>query len=562
MTSVSAKPPNESNQVDWRSVKVLLYSFLVMDFRNQAFGQVTRSSAKDMFSPMYWVTGQNLLISFFVAGVLFARVEIFAFAFICLTLSMIVCVTSIIVEFNEIVLSPDDLHVIGHQPVSYKTYAAARLLNLILYICFLALTLCVVPAVFGVGFRETSYVFAILFPVAAFVGSFLAAGCIILFYVTVFGGRPSSKVQETLAWTQAALMLITGYGGQAVLRDSQDQLEMAIYHMPAWFHWTPPGLLGQFAISGDEGWIHVKWWILLAAIGITIVVWLLVFRYLARAYSQFQDRQSRTGNDLLPALARPGDLFSGGLTYRFVNWFVSDSTDEKVGYWLTKTMLSRDHNFRMRIWPTFGITIAFVGIGMFTGELVDPLTARGQSVALTITAIYSLVLPLPTIFYSMRFSKFHQASWILSVAPIKDSAAFARGIEKAIILWVMLPFMLLMTLVLCGLWSDPVSIVLHLLAALILIFFSAYVSSGLIFRQIPFSQPLGRGEMVGPIAPLMALIGTIAMSLGTLHYLATIQLSWFAGYVVLLFALTLAARAYTKRIIRRRCNLEWYHEAN
>ena len=120
MRPKNATSSKSLNGIDWPSAKVLLHAFLVMDFRNQAFGQVTRSGAKDIFSPLYWVTGQNLLVSFFVAGVLFARVESFAFAFVCLSVSMLVCITSIIVEFSEIVLSPDDLHVIGHQPVSYK----------------------------------------------------------------------------------------------------------------------------------------------------------------------------------------------------------------------------------------------------------------------------------------------------------------------------------------------------------------------------------------------------------------------------------------------------------
>lgn len=542
--------------VDWASARALLYAFLVMDFRNQAFGQVTRSGAKDVFSPLYWVTGQNLLISCFVAGVLFARVEAFAFAFICLGVSMLVCVTSIIVEFNEIVLSPDDLHVLGHQPVSYRTYSAARLMNLFLYVAYIVFTLNVVPAILGVGLRETTVWFALTYSFAGIVGSFFAAGCIILFYVTFFGGNPSSKVQETLAWTQAALMLITGYGGQAVLRDTRDQLEMAIYNLPDWIQWTPPGWLATFVVSCNDGFAGTQWWILGLASIATTGVWLLVYVNLTKAYGRLASISSNSGNQKARPLPVPGSLFGTLDRWAF------KSTDERVGYWFCKTMLLRDHNFRMRIWPTFGITIAFLGIGLFTGELVDPLVVRGKAAAITLTAIYSLVLPLPAIFYSMRFSKDYQASWILAVAPIQDSAAFARGIEKAILAWVMTPFLCVLGFVLPFVWQDYWHVMLHAIVASLVVMFSTYVSSGLIFRQIPFSQPMGRGEMIGPMAPLMAVVGSIAMVLGGLHYLACASLGWFVAYIAFLSIVTLIAKYQSKQIIRRRCNLEWFHDEN
>ncbi|MEL6109462.1 MAG: hypothetical protein AAFU85_25925 [Planctomycetota bacterium] len=550
----SASASKSAEAVHWPSVKALLYAFLVMDFRNQAFGQVTRTGDRDIFSPLYWVTGQNLLISCFVAGILFARVEAYAFALICLGVSMLVCVTSIIVEFNEIILSPDDLHVLGHQPVSYKTYAVARLANLFLYIAYIILTMSVVPMILGAGLRESTPWFAALYAMASVVGSFLAAGCIILFYVTFFTG-PSEKVRETLAWSQAVLMLITGYGGQAVLRDTRDQLEVAVYHLPEWTQWTPPGLLGRFVVSSNNGIAGVEWWILGAATGLTALVWFLVYANLARAYARLPAAKVDPRSTMLPPLKTPGDLF-GGITRRLL----SDNPDEQSAYWLCRTMLGRDHNLRMRIWPTFGITIAFLGIGFFTGELVDPLLVRGQSVAITLTAIYSLVLPLPTIWYGMRFSKEHPSAWILSAAPISDAAAFARGIEKAILIWVMLPFLAVLTLVLAAVWNDPVHVGLHVAAATMLVIFSAFFSSGLIFRQIPFSQPLGRGEMLGPVAPLLAAAGSVAMLLGGLHYLASARLSWFCGYLLLLAVITVATYFHSRRVIRRRCNLEWFHD--
>ena len=117
-----------------------------------------------------------------------------------------------------------------------------------------------------------------------------------------------------------------------------------------------------------------------------------------------------------------------------------------------------------------------------------------------------------------------------------------------------------MTCVLCFLWKDPVHIVLHAAAAAMIILFSAFVSSGLILRQVPFSQPLGRGEMLGPIAPIIAVVGSCAMTLGGIHYLATANQTWFVAYLILLGVITIGAYVHSRKVIRRRCNLEWFHE--
>lgn len=362
-------------------------------------------------------------------------------------------------------------------------------------------------------------------------------------------------------------MLITGYGAQAVMRDSRDQLEMAIYRMPEWLQWTPPGILASFAVSGNWGWVDISWWIILVSGTATVGVWGLVFRSLSRSYEQLHHGLTRADNEYLPELKTPGDLFSGrkGIGYwwsSLLNRRMTRSVDERIGFWITRTMLSRDHDFRMRIWPTFGITIAFFGIGLYTGELVDPLVERGRNAALTISAIYSLSLPLPAIFHALQFSKHHESAWILSVAPIRDPALFARGVDKAILLLIMFPFLCLVLIVLATTWSSMASVVLHTLAASLLVAQSTYLTSAIAFRVIPFSRPLGRGEMLGSIAPLLATTGTYAMTMGGIHYLATSNYIWFSGYLGLMVGVTILLRIYAQQQIRRKCNLEVFHAEN
>jgi hypothetical protein len=145
--------------IDVLPFRALVRTYLTMDLRNQHFGHATGTSAKDMIAPLFWVIGQYLLMSGIVSALLFARVEAFFFALAGLTVSMVLMATAIIVEFNEVVLDPSDLEVIAHRPVALRTYAAARLTNLLVYVLLVTAALNVFPAIVGAGLRDAGWLF-------------------------------------------------------------------------------------------------------------------------------------------------------------------------------------------------------------------------------------------------------------------------------------------------------------------------------------------------------------------------------------------------------------------
>ena len=195
-----------------RAFRALLGGYLLMDLRSQHYQRATGASATERISPLFWVVGQFLLVGAGVSVVLFARVDAFFFALAALAVSMVVVGTAFIVEFNEIVLHPDDLEIIGHQPVPARTYSAARLANLLAYVLLMTVPLNIFPAL---------------------------AGALILLYTTVLRQAPAEKVRDVLAWVQILLIMVFVYGGQAVFRDSAGRLHMFAYHLPAWA-WRRP----------------------------------------------------------------------------------------------------------------------------------------------------------------------------------------------------------------------------------------------------------------------------------------------------------------------------------
>ena len=140
--------------IEPRGFLALLRALVLMDLRGQHFGRATATQPHFLVSPLFWVVGQCLFISALASLLLFCRVDVFFFAFANLALSMLLIASTLLVEFHEVVLDPQDLDVIGHRPIAPRTYAAARFANLLWYVALMYLALNLFPFLLGNGLPD------------------------------------------------------------------------------------------------------------------------------------------------------------------------------------------------------------------------------------------------------------------------------------------------------------------------------------------------------------------------------------------------------------------------
>jgi hypothetical protein len=531
-----------------RPFRALLRAYVLMDFRSQQFGRATASKPKDLITPLFWVVGQYLLLSVIACAVLFARVDAFFFALVNLGVSMLVIGTSLIVEFNEVVLDPEDLNVIGHQPVPLRTYSAARMTNLLGYVLLMTVALNLFPAIIGLGLRDAGWMYLPAYVASAFLGNMAVVGFLLLLYTTVISGRPNDAVREVLAWTQTILIMVAFYGGQAVFRDSQDRFEMAAYNLPDWIMYLPPAWLAHFVDSTSPTSDGVKWWILGAGVLVNVILWTLVMRRVSLAYARMQPGAAAWQRATLPRLREPGRL--GGALTRLL----SRSRAEAASFWLCSTMLRRDQDLRMRSWPALGMVIALVLLGLFTGQLNDPFVAQTQTAAvvLPVASLYLLAYPLPAIMHNLNFSRDHAASWLLWSAPIADRFAFTEGMRKAVTYRILFPLLVALLIVYAIVWRDLWHALLHVAVGWLVVVGAGHATQAAIVRKFPFSAPAARGSIIGSIALFAGVINATAMTLAVVHYFAVRSLTSFAIYFAGLAALVLVLRTLSQRVIRQR----------
>jgi hypothetical protein len=162
---------------------------------------------------------------------------------------MAVMATAIIVEFHEVVLGPGDQGVIGHLPIPLRTYSAARLTNLLVYVLIVTAALNIFPAIVGVGLCNGGWLFLPAYALAALLGNVGVTAVLILLYTTLLSKRLGDAVKHILAWTQIVPIMVLVYGSQAALRDINATLAMLAYNLPRWILVLPSARLATAVVE-------------------------------------------------------------------------------------------------------------------------------------------------------------------------------------------------------------------------------------------------------------------------------------------------------------------------
>ncbi len=498
-----------------RQFRTLLRAFLVLDLHNPSFARATGAKPGEAISPLFWVIGQHLLIGLITSFVLFTRVDAAFFAWCHLVLGMLAVVSALAVELHEVVASAADWRILGALPVRGRTVALARLANLGIYLVAITLSLHLVPAIVGCGLRDAGWQWLPAYAIAALISTLLAAGATVLVLAVLLRGRLAERARDALAWTQILLILLLFYGGQALLRDAGHRLERFAADLPSWIWLTPPGQLARWCADAcaDAGTppLALGGWIPLAGIAVAGGLWLTCWWRLSRGHAAITADAAES--DELPPLRRAG---------RLGTWFdrlVMKDPVERTGAWLTRTMLLRDPQIRLRALPALSMPFAPLLLGLFWHRLGDPLR-EGDDANLTLAAVYLVVLPVPAMVNALSGSRDADAAWILRAAPLDgaDRDRLLRGMLQTITLVIALPTAVLLIAVLAWEWHALTDPLLLAAASVACAHLAGVLTIHLLGKRLPCSRPFVRGETLGPVAMATGVMSAMAMGLALVQH--------------------------------------------
>ena len=510
-----------------RPFRGLLRTFVLMDLRAQHYSQATGVTAGALIPPLYWVIGQFLTLSALTTAALFGRVDAGFFAAANLALLALGVFSAMVVEFHEAALDPADASVLAWRPIPSRTYAAARMANVGMYVGGMILLQTIFPAIVGAAQRDAGLSWGLLYPIASLSVGATAAGLVVLLHAARPLGRALDDLRTGFAWVQIVGIMVVFYGGQLMLRNGTGSLEWFAAHPPRWFALLPTTLLADAVASAS-------WAPITAGVGVAALIVATATLQLASAWADLASVTAGRAREVAGRLA--GTLATGWIGS------LTGSRPQAVGLWLFRTALLRDSELRSRSLPALATGGATAVLGVLTAQFADPFAAEATTdVVLPLATVVLLAASSPSLLYNTLFSRDHAASWRLRAAP--DPAELVEGVRRGVVLLVLLPATLALGIAAQVAWRAPTHAAGFALGTWLVIQLCSKVAAANVFRDVPLSRPAARGGALGPIAILSAGIGAIASTV--------VGIAWLVRGEPIALAATLLVLFLADRIVGR-----------
>ena len=437
----------------------------------------------------------------------------------------------ILVEFNSVVVSPDDYQVLAHQPVSSRTYFLVKVTNVLLYTGLMGALMGAPAAILFLFWAGPLLTAAWVLAVAgAVVWTSLTIVCV--YAVLVHLIRPQ-RLRRVLSYVQ--LLMSFAVFGPMLLMQTSDWMPSVETGPPAALMFLPPTWFASLLpLAAGEGSATT----VLAVVAAFGTIGVLVRYAGGRLSLSYAERlgaiASASETRRLPGRA-------GGVPMRWL------SAEQRVIATLVRGQFRHDMNFRMAVLSLLPITVIYVLMGMGDGGLGDPFVELGFA-ADGLRLIHFAVLGMPLVLMENLFrSESFRASWIFFASPV-DRAKLISSTGTCVTILFLVPYLSAVAGMFVwsfgNLWHGVGhALVLGLLAHLIV------QLRLLVTPRLAFSQPLRKGSRVGSMMGLMLLAMLAIGLLPLVLWVAYARTEWAIATMVLLAgAGALMPRLVTLRI--------------
>ncbi len=452
----------------------------------------------------------------------------FAASMIVLSYVIVVIATAMLMDLNGVILSPTDYGVLGAQPISSRTYFAAKLTNIMVYTLALATLVGLLPMSVLLekhGVPAGLAGIAALYACAVTVTLAIVAG-----YARLARAVGVRRLRNALSWVQLVLSLGI-YGGFFLVSEIIGRSALAGFTLP-WSPWLllyPGTWFASYAevAAGAGGWLH--------AIG--VLASLALMALLAGAMR---------GRLSLEYAEQLGTLMTGGGDARAPRsassrprlWFRAG--EARAVAILVRSQFRNDLRFRMGVFAIIPLTLIYLIMGVS-----DAREAGAATPDLSLVRVAILIFPT-MLRSNLAASDAFRASWIYFATPA-DRARLIRSARDILAVFFLLPYLALVGVTLALLVDDPLWLLGYLAMAGLTSNLMLLIAT-LLSPELPFARPHEKMQETSRVIFVMILAGVVGILLMKL-------VDWLYGNPVALataFAAVIAASVLVGRLTRTR----------
>ena len=309
----------------------------------------------------------------------------------------------LLVDFTSVVLSPDDYNILGHRPVGSRTYFAARMAAVAVYVGSVSGVLGLAPAlVYGVKGGPAAALATLL---AVLLCGLTTAVLIITGYIVLLRWVHPARLRRAMSYLQlaAATSFYLVYYLAATSFEGALLDRVGFANTP-WLWALPPTWYGSLVAVASGGAPGAAWTAAAMAVVVTGVSVPLAAGRLSLDYARRVGEMSAVGE---PARGSRGLHVPG-----------FGRNEARAVALLVRAQFRYDSRFRMAVLGMLPLTGFYLLLGMGGGALRDPFSGTVQ----TGPGVFMAIAFIPmTLHAALTVSESWRAAWIFFATPVSHA---------------------------------------------------------------------------------------------------------------------------------------------
>lgn len=513
------RPLFEAFGVEYEKMRLIVSMKLTLDKRKNNSSENKNSLMQSVI--LY------LVIGLVASRIIVMPIDIMTKMTVLFALIFVMLLTCFITDFSSVILDTYDRHIIGITDVKDITLNMAKIVHIIIYISIISLSI----SAFSIIMILMAYNigFCLLFILCMILMDFLLIMMTSVIYYLLIKIFKGEKLKDVLNLFQIFMILVFSimyYFITSSLSDIQINYTFSInaYDLFIPFMWFASLFCVIF-----YGKIQTLY-IIMAILGIIVpILSILIYIKLTPAFERNLDKLEQVSYNEKDSKSKKS--FVSKLANK-----ICKNNEEKSFFEFIYTNLSRDREFKTRVYPTLasGIIMPLVLFFVTYDRSISIMEyLKSLSTTNNFLNIYLAVILLQNCILLLKYSKEYEASFIYEVLPISKKKNIYSAEFKVIIIKLFVPVFIIIGIPYLILFKAK--FIVHLLIAFVSTIFISMGTFRVNDKSLPFSEDYAVTANTSNFLNIIKSIGFVGVAV-LLHYLIILKTPYIfsVAYLILL----------------------------
>lgn len=513
------RPLFEAFGVEYEKMRLIVNMKLTLDKRKNNSSENKNSLMQSVI--LY------LIIGLVASRIIVMPLDIMTKMTVLFALIFVMLLTCFITDFSSVILDTYDRHIIGITDVKDITLNMAKIVHIIIYISIMsfsisAFSILMILMAYNIGF-------CLLFILCMILMDFLLIMMTSVIYYLLIKIFKGEKLKDVLNLFQIFMILVFSIMYYLITSSLSDIQINYTFSIKAYDLFIPFMWFASLFCVIFYGKIQ-KLYIIMAILGIIVpILSILIYIKLTPAFERnlekleqvsYNEKDSKTKKSFVSKL---GDK-------------ICKNNEEKSFFEFIYTNLSRDREFKTRVYPTLasGIIMPLVLLIVTYDRSMSIMEyLKSLSTTNNFLNIYLAVILLQNCILLLKYSKEYEASFIYDVLPISKKKNIYSAEFKVIIIKLFVPVFIIIGIPYLILFKAK--FIVHLLIAFVSTIFISMGTFRANDKSLPFSEDYAVTANTSNFLNIIKSIGFVGAAV-LLHYLIILKAPYIfsVAYLILL----------------------------